>query len=133
MGAEGGATSRLLVAEDDADLQYILKLVLEEEGYQIVTASSLEEALGLVNEQHFALILTDLFAKMPHNPLGSAQILKQHAPATPVAVMTGWRLSVEEIERQGFRFLVPKPFDLDELLALVANALRSPVTIDPPC
>lgn len=137
MGAGGqvsddrdGASARVLVAEDDADLRYILQLLLEEEGYQVVTATGLDEALAQVDAQTFALILTDLFAKMPQNPLGSAQVLQRHAHPTPVAVMTGWRLSPEEVERQGFRFLVPKPFDLDEMLALITAAVHPKLTAE---
>jgi CheY-like chemotaxis protein len=125
-----GAIARVLVAEDDADLRYILQLLLEEEGYQIATATGLDEALAQIDTQTFALVLTDLFAKMPQNPLGSAQVLLRHAHPTPVAVMTGWRLSAEEVERQGFRFLVPKPFDLDEMLALVKAAVHPRLTVE---
>lgn len=118
----------LLVVEDDRDIQEALRLLLVDSGYRVTTASSLSEALAFIDSATFQLIVTDAFARNPDSVLSSPQKLLERAHPTPVGVLTGWRLSPRDAKQTGFAFLETKPYDLDQLLALVAAALQTPLT-----
>lgn len=128
MSALAATQCPLLVVEANPDIGDILSLVLAEEGYQIHHASSLEEALVLVDEHMFQLILADVFLVGPGAPLDILQLLRRRAWPIPVALLTTQKLQAEEIKRQGFAFLLPMPFDLEDLLARIAETLRCPLS-----
>jgi two-component system response regulator PilR (NtrC family) len=125
MGEAISGPIQILVVEDDQDMRDTMQLALEGEGYAVTTATSLQSALDLIETQTFHLIVTDLFAKSPANALGTVAPLIARAYPIAVGVLSGWRISQEEIERSGIRFRLPKPFDLDTLLAAVAASLAS--------
>ncbi len=121
---------RVLVVEDDQDLLELLQLLLADSGYEALNASSLSEALALLDTSTFHLILTDSFARTLQAVLPSLQFLLQRAHPTPVGLITAWGLSEEEVERAGFAFLTPKPFDVDHLLYQVAATIQTPLNPD---
>ncbi len=121
---------RLLVLEDDEELRTIVVDVLTEEGYAVTGASSLEEALAQVNIQVFALILADVIDWTAHTPLQAVERLKSQAHPMPVGLITGWNLSKEVVKEKGFVCLIKKPFDLNDLLTLVAQYVARPLTPD---
>lgn len=120
--------SRVLVVEDDEDIKGALLLVLEDAGYEVVTASSREEALDLIEYSTFHLILTDSFAGRESEALTSLQPLRERARPTPVAVITAWNLAPDVAADAGFAFVETKPFDIDQLLTHVAASLHMPLT-----
>lgn len=121
-------TPRLLVIENDADIQALLMEILEEEGYVVSSASSQEEALRVLEGQTFHLILTDLFANKAPEALASVPALQAAALPTPVGILTGWPVSPEQAAAQGFAFCMAKPFEITELLTAIAGALHRPLT-----
>jgi CheY-like chemotaxis protein/ketosteroid isomerase-like protein len=125
MGAPGRSSFRVLLVEDDVDLRATTELALAEQGYDVTSAASLDEALGHVDRATFWLILTDLFATSGADPLQSVEDLRARAQPTPIGVVTSWRLTAEEVAARGFAFLLPKPYELDELFARVASAATS--------
>ncbi len=119
---------RLLIVEDDADTREILGTVLSEEGYAVSLAASLQEAMKLLSEQVFRFVLTELFAVSPDGLLRSALALRAQAYPTPVGILTGWKVSREELARAGFACFIKKPFDLDDALATIASCLNAPLS-----
>ena len=127
MTAIDGA-SRLLVVEDDKDLLHLLQVMLRGEGYQVTLATSLPDALALLQQDTFDFVLTDLFRTPTSVPPESVlPILKQAAP-TPVGIMTAWNLTEEKAKQAGFACLISKPFDLDTLMASIAACINQPLT-----
>src|SRR5690348_16500424 len=122
--------SRLLIVEDDQDTQDILGMILGEEGYAVSLAASPQEAIRLLDEQVFHFILTDLFTRSVDNPLGSVAALRAQAQPTPIGLMTGWNVSIEEVQRAGFACLIKKPFELDEMLAAIASCLHGTLSTE---
>ena len=119
---------RILVAEHDQSVAELLFAFLRGEGYSVSLAPSMESALAQMDEQTFHVALTDLFAETARRPFFQARRLLLHAPPTPVGLMTGWQVPLQEVRRQGFAFLIAKPFDLDLLLTEVAACLNQPLT-----
>jgi DNA-binding response OmpR family regulator len=119
---------RILVAEHDQSVAEFLLAFLRGEGYELALASSLEMALERLDEQTFHVVLTDLFVANPRRPFGQVRRLLQHALPTPVGLMTGWQITPEAARHQGFAFLLPKPFDLDHVLAEISACLEQTLT-----
>jgi CheY-like chemotaxis protein len=118
--------ARVLIVEDDPDMRDTLLFVLSEEGYEVRTAASLAEALDLLDQRAFELVLTDLFDSGGENPLRTVEELRLRAQPTPVAVMTGWNMDARAVEEAGYAFLLAKPYDLEFLMARVAQCVHPP-------
>jgi DNA-binding NtrC family response regulator len=60
-----------------------------------------------------------------------ASTCRERHPETPVGLITGFgdQLEATKLERHGIRFVVAKPFSSDELLQVVATALRGPASV----
>ena len=119
MGAE-----TILIVDDELALVQQCSEILVAEGYRVQGALGGEQALALLDERSFDLLLVDL--KMPR--VDGLQVLR-HARGRdpgPVAVaMTAYGTMENAVEalRAGAREFLLKPFDLDELLAVVERAL----------
>jgi CheY-like chemotaxis protein len=108
----------VLIVDDDDDVREILRLVLETEGFEVVTASNGREALQVLERPpRPSLMLLDL--RMPDMD-GWQTIAALRAKGTlgdvPIVLCTSAPADAPE----GFRVL-PKPVDLDELLAVVGT------------
>lgn len=124
MAAPASPPTRLLVVDDDSDLRHFLRDLLTEEGHVVDLSAKLEEALALLDTHVYHLILTDLLLHSPTDPLRTAITLRDFAYPTPVAALTGWNVSTEEAERAGLARLIAKPFDLDDLVTIVADCVE---------
>ena len=117
----------ILVLEPNDALRSFLSDLLEEEGYQVCVAASLAEGLAWVETQSFALILANLFVgRYPAGSFTPAHRLRRRVQPTPVGLMMTHPLSDTEALRAGFAFVLALPFDLEDLLGLVAEALHRP-------
>ena len=114
-------SARLLVVDDDNDLRAFMQDLLIEEGYDVDVGATMDQALALVDTHLYHLILTDLLTHSNSAPLRSAQTILAHARPTPVAALTGWTISPLEVTRAGLACLIAKPFDLADLLAVIAS------------
>lgn len=115
----------LLIVEHDVGIQDLLQASLTAEGYAVSLAASPAEALPLLKERAFQLVLTDLFSANRADRLEAIEPLRACASPMPVGVITGWNVEEQEVTRRGFAFLARKPFDLEELFALIAACLNS--------
>jgi CheY-like chemotaxis protein len=122
------AQIRLLIVEPNAEIQALLRVLFTEEGYDARFVCSMQEALPLVDEGLFQLILADLFVGHSKHSFTEAQILRRRAMPTPMALMTTQPLLPDQASHEGFAFLIRKPFDLEELLAAIAHAVECLLT-----
>lgn len=117
--------NRVLIAEDDASIRRMLTVALRKQGYQIVEACDGVEALEAMRAGEADLVVLDLM--MPR--VTGWQVLAERAadPALrsiPVIVITAERgEAVAKILDHGITALLPKPFSLDGLQALVKTGL----------
>ncbi|MFB3146232.1 MAG: sigma-54-dependent transcriptional regulator [Nitrospirales bacterium] len=117
--------AHILIVEDESDVREALLAQLQIEGHQIVEARSGSDALELVSQQSFDVVLTDV--QMPG--LNGIELLKRIAPmpsAPATIVMTGYgSISMAcEAMKAGAHDFLEKPFSGEILLATVASALR---------
>ena len=123
--------SRVLLVEDDPDNREAMTSLLGLSGFAVTCADCGEAALSAFGAGLFDVVLTDL--DLPDiNGWEVARRIKHLAPALPVALITGWSLTLEdaEIRRRGIDLILKKPLDprdlVSRLAALVQDAGRRP-------
>ncbi|NPA49432.1 MAG: response regulator [Thermodesulfobacteria bacterium] len=114
---------RILIAEDERPFRVLLSEELQEENRLIKTAADGLEALELLKEEDFDLLITDL--KMPQ--MGGIELLKEAKRLRPdllVIVITGYASLETAILalKEGAYDYIRKPFSLEELKVSVNNA-----------
>jgi CheY-like chemotaxis protein len=120
METSGMSQPRLLVVEPTEELRETLRLVLTEEGYLPHVVASFEAAQRALDEHTFALVLADLFVGGAQPGFAQARRLLRRVRPTPVGLLSTQKVSPKEVKAQGFAFLLQMPFDLEELLGLIA-------------
>jgi len=119
--------SRILVVEDDAALREALTDTLELAGQSVVAAPDGEAALALLGRETVDMVLSDV--QMPgmdgHELL---RRVKSVRPGIPFILMTAYGQIDRAVEamRDGAADYLPKPFEPDRLLAVVARYLPAP-------
>jgi two-component system nitrogen regulation response regulator GlnG len=117
---------KILVAEDEESLRWVLKKALEDEGYWVQTAANGQLVRRYLSENNFDVSLLDI--KLPD--VDGLTLLKESREAgidTPMILMTAqntMRNAIEAMKNGAFDY-VTKPFDLEEILVLVKRALES--------
>ena len=118
------AENRLLVVDDEDLLRNSLLKLLTMEGYSVLSASDGNEALGLIKENKFQLVITDL--KMPGmSGMELIEEVRKLSPDTKVIILTAhgeWNTYLEAMEKGAFEYL-NKPINKDDLFAAVKRAL----------
>ncbi len=114
------ARNKLLIVDDQAGIRILLSEVFGEEGYQTFLAPNGKKALAIVKEESPELVLLDM--KIPG--MDGLEILKRIKTINPgikVIMMTAYGEldMIKEAEQSGALMHFTKPFDIDELRAVV--------------
>lgn len=120
-------SKRLLVVDDEPNLLRAVAVVLRSEGYEVGTARNAAEALARIAESLPDLIVSDI--RMPG--MDGFQLARQLRSSTrtdliPVVFLTARDEISDRIAgfRSGVDAYVVKPFEPDELIAVISNILR---------
>jgi DNA-binding NtrC family response regulator len=112
----------LLVVDDENNMRISLRTMLTDEGYEVKTVESGEEALRQLEREKYFLIISD-FRLGGMNGADFLQRCRARWPQTPVIMITAYatpKLAAEAIKAGAFDYL-PKPFEPEELLNIVAR------------
>ena len=116
----------VLVVDDEASIADGLRLTLESEGMNVRLAGSVRTALAAVAQTDVQAAIVDLM--LPDGDgLALTKELKARDPAIEVIVITAYgsvRKAMEATKGAGAFYVVEKPFDPDEIVGLVRNALE---------
>jgi len=116
---------RILVADDEANMRWVLERALTKAGYEVETVEDGQLALDRALAERPDLVLVDL--KMPKiDGLSVLRRLKEHYPDLLIVMMTahGSTSTAVEAMKAGAQDYLMKPFDIDELLITVAKAFE---------
>jgi nitrogen regulation protein NR(I) len=118
--------ARILLIEDDLSLAESLRQVLIGEGYTVIHAARGDDGLDQAGREGFDVILTDL--RMPGlNGLDFVRRMHAAKPRLPIILMTAHGTTETAIEatRSGAYDYLLKPFEIEELLDLIAGAVAT--------
>jgi|SRR5581483_5960808 two-component system alkaline phosphatase synthesis response regulator PhoP len=118
-------SAHILVVDDEGAIRYSISKTLQRVGYQVSAAASGEEALDMLAEQNFDVVLTDI--RMPG--LTGVELLariKEKAPDAIVILMTGYAslgTAVESLRLGAHDYLI-KPSSSQDIRQSVARGLE---------
>ncbi len=116
--------SRVLVVDDEEALRTVLGGELSSEGYTVDTASDGDEAISMVQNKKYDLLLLDI--KMPKvDGFEVLKFVKKNFPPIKVIMLTGFADLKNAIESKklGAEDFVSKPYDLVDLLTTIERVL----------
>jgi DNA-binding NtrC family response regulator len=110
------AYKRILIVDDEEQVVFVMRNSLKKLGpmYEIVTASSGQEALDKLREAPADLVITDLAMPGIHG-LELTESVLAHAPQTKVIWVTAYDQWQAEAERLGVYRYILKPLDLEQI------------------
>ena len=118
---------KILLIEDDISFCKLLEKFLVKKQYEVSIAFSAAEARSAIKSESFDLILTDL--RLPDSDgIGLMSEFKNSHPHIPVVLMTGYsdvNTAVKAI-KNGAADYISKPFNPDEVLLVITNAMQVP-------
>jgi DNA-binding response OmpR family regulator len=119
-----GYGKRVLVADDDEQIRFLLALLLEQDGYSVHTATCGGEALDEMMKRRFDAIVTDV--EMPRiTGFDVLAFCRAAFPRVPVILMSATSNEYRDpaLERGAYAY-VEKPFNGDDLLRVLRTACR---------
>src|SRR6188474_404614 len=133
MSRKSRGQPRVLLVDDEPDLLELLELTLSRMGLDTTRAESVAEAVRLLDSDSFDLCLTDM--RLPDGPgLKVVEHINQKGLDVPIAVITAFgsaENAVAALKAGAFDYLA-KPVALEQLRALVKQALKVPEKTQPP-
>jgi two-component system response regulator GlrR len=127
MNQAGRDTRKIYIVDDDSEILTLLEKWLVAAGFDVITASSGEEALARFSQVPPSLVITDLFM----NGMSGLDLLSRiHRtnPLLPVIILSGQARIPDAVKatHMGSAAFLTKPVDRDELIENVGRYLRKP-------
>jgi len=125
-GASAPDMSKLLLIDDEADVQYSFRRIFDSPELEIATASSGEEGLKLIPKFKPDLVLMDI-RMGGMTGIETLKQLRKTEPKLLVILMTAYgttQAAIEAMKYGAYDYLL-KPFDVPKLKEIVANALKA--------
>lgn len=116
---------RILIVDDEQGIRELLISEFKRLGYEVFHAVNGEDAISKIQVEKVDIIITDM--KMPKvDGLDLLKFAKENSPETEVILITGYATVENALEamRSGAYDFIQKPFNIDELSALVEKAME---------
>ena len=114
----------ILLVDDDSSIRWVLSKALNNAGFKVIAADNGHDALNLIEKQLPKVLITDV--QMPGmSGLELMETSKRRYPELPVVIMTAntdTQMAIESHQIGAFDYL-PKPFDLNQAVAICQKAL----------
>jgi DNA-binding NtrC family response regulator len=122
-------TQKILVVDDEENVCQSIKKVLSRKGYDVSQALTVDDAVNLIKEMTFDLVITDMMIPGTSG-LELLQIIRDHYPELEVIMITGYASieSAVKATKLGATAYLPKPFTPDELTKVTESTLSVKVT-----
>ena len=122
-------TEKILVVDDEENVCQSIKKVLSRKGYAVSQALTVDDAVKLIKEMTFDLVITDMMIPGTSG-MELLQIIRDHYPELEVIMITGYASieSAVNATKLGASAYLPKPFTPDELTKVTENTLAVKVT-----
>ena len=117
--------SRILVVDDERSMREFLAIMLARDGHDVVAAENGSQALASLRQRSFDLLISDI--RMPDcsgiDVLREAKALQPDLPGILMTAFSSTQTAIEAL-RTGALDYISKPFDIDEMKRVVAQALE---------
>lgn len=117
---------RLLIVDDEESIRDFLDIMLKKEGYEVTLAEDGEQGKDFLQKKSFDLVISDL--QMPKmNGLELLKFSKENYPDLTFMMITAFGTTESAVEamKMGAYDYITKPFKIDEVRIVIANALRT--------
>jgi len=118
------ALTRILIVDDESSVRHVISMLLQEEGYECRTASSVDAALDVAAAEAPPLVICDM--KMPgRDGIWLLEAFRERYPDTAVIMLTGYgdtEAAVDCLRRGAVDYLL-KPPKLTDLIRAIERAL----------
>jgi DNA-binding NtrC family response regulator len=117
--------AKILIVDDQESILDVLSIMLQREGYEVVTALSGEAALEIVRNEGIDLAIADI-KMMPMDGIAVLEGIKGIDPEIVVIMMTAYasiQTAIGAMKKGAFEYVM-KPFKMDELRLLVQRGLE---------
>ncbi len=121
--------AQVLLAEDEDTVREFVSRVLTMQGHSVLEAKDGAQAVELMNQHHFDLLLTDIVMPIMDG-ISLALKVRSQRPDVPIILMTGYANESQRAHNLSVLIeeLLSKPFNKDELVAAVNKALNGTAT-----
>jgi two-component system nitrogen regulation response regulator GlnG len=117
-------SARILLADDDASLRFVLSQALGKEGYNVRATGNVATLSKWVREGEGDLVLSDVYMgdECVFDALPSMRMARPNLPVIVMSAQSTVSTALSAAGAGAYDY-VPKPFDLDDLMAAVRRAL----------
>jgi PAS domain S-box-containing protein len=115
---------RILAVDDELPLAKMIALMLSPDGHSVAVATSGEDALRLLEEKPFDLVISDVGMGHGMNGWQLGEIIRSRFPTIRFCLATGWgaQIDPQQAKSRGVHAIVAKPYRMADLRRLVADA-----------
>lgn len=135
--------AKILVVDDEKDIRDIITDILEDDGFEVVSVKSGEDATREINKNNFTAAILDIWLEgSAIDGIGVLEYIQNHTPETPVIMISGHgnisngsisndnkhdinrlEIAVQAIKKGAYDF-IEKPFSGDKLLTTLKRAIE---------
>jgi CheY-like chemotaxis protein len=117
--------SRILVVDDEPSVLLTYRLILEQQGYDVLVASSSTEARRTIEKENIDLLLCDLSLEERHTGFEVIEFARTRQPDAISVLLTGYASKdISDQAEQGGVAVLFKPIDIEEFLSTITAQLR---------
>jgi DNA-binding response OmpR family regulator len=118
---------RILVVDDEGSIRSMLQLVLEKEGFTVTTVGTVAEALALISQLHFDVLISDLNIGHPADGFVVVSAMRRTQPETLTFILTGYPAFETALEalRQDVNDYLIKGTPIKELVERIKTGLAN--------
>lgn len=118
-------SKRILIIDDETSIRQSLGGILEDEGFEAVSAASAEEGFDILDEEQIDLVLLDIWLGEKMDGMAALNIIKErfHLPVIMISGHGTIETAVQATRNGAFDF-IEKPLSYDKIILAISNGLR---------
>ena len=117
--------SRILVVDDEPSVLLTYRMILEQQGYEVLIAASSAEAKKSIEQEPIDLLLCDLSLEERHTGFEVIEFARKRQPNALSVLLTGYASKdISDQAEQGGVTVLFKPIDIGEFLTTISTQLR---------
>ncbi len=117
--------SRILVVDDEPSVLLTYRMILEQQGYEVLVAASSVEARRAIETETIDLMLCDLSLEERHTGFEVIEFARTRQPEIVSVLLTGYASKdISDQAQQGGVAVLFKPIDIEEFLGTISAQLR---------